>query len=57
MNLHSTHRREAGHFVAAVDGVTGIGDVVERGKHLQEAERLVGEFQVEQRIVLVLHVL
>ena len=56
MQFESAHCREARHLVATVDGVAGIGDIVKRGKHFEEAECFVSKLQVEQRIVLMLHV-
>ena len=48
---------EAGHFVAAVYGIAGIGYVFQTGEYVGIAAYAVGQFHIEERIVLMLYVI
>ena len=47
---------EAGHFVAAVYGVAGVGNVVEVEGKGKEVERAVGQAHVDCGIVLIAYI-
>ena len=54
--LKSAHGGEARHLVAVDDSVFCVREIIQVGEEFQELEWLVGHFQVEQRVPLVVYI-
>ena len=54
--LEAAHGGEAGHLVAVYDSIFCVREIIQVGEEFQELEWLVGHFQVEQRVPLVVYI-
>ena len=55
MEFEAAHPCKSRHFISPVDGIGGIGDIIQSGKQFQDTDYFVRELHIKQCIVFIVH--